>query len=305
MSLWVMLALIVPFMLAAVNVIDKLVVERHIPTTLLYPFYIGIIEVVVASVLLTTLLLTGLEDVDFSVIGGAMAMGSLRGLGLVTMVSALRLEQVSRVIALWFINPIMVVGMAVIFLSESISGLAIGAIAMASVGAGVVSWTGGESSRGFMQPRVITLALASALAWATANILTKQFIDGDSFWQLFFGSRAGFGAVMLFLVFSSDVRRGASTGWRSRPLLGLFLLAEVIVTVSLILYYSAIDLGPVSLVSAIGAIQPLTVLIYSIALALLFPTVFSGWVTKGKGRLGPQLAGTVVLAVGVGIVSIQ
>ena len=305
MSLWLLLALIVPFMLAAVNMIDKLVVDRHISTTLLYPFYIGIVEIVIATTLLTTLLVTGLEDVDWRVIGGALVMGSLRGLGLATMVLALRLDQVSRVIAIWFLNPIMVVCMAVVFLSESVSGLAIGAIAMASLGAGVVSWTGGETSRGFMRPKVIVLALVSALAWATANILTKQFVDDDSFWQLYFGSRAGFGAVMLLLIFSSEVRRGARTGWRSRPLIGLFLLAEVIVTISLILYYTAINLGPVSLVSAIGAIQPLTVLIYSIVLALLFPAIFSGWVTRSRGKLVPQLVGTLVLAVGVSIVSVQ
>lgn len=305
MSLWLLLALIVPFMLAAVNVIDKLVVDRHVKTTLLYPFYIGVIEMVMASTLLATLLLTGLEDVNWKVIGGAMAMGALRGVGLVTMVLALRLEQVSRVIALWFLNPIMVVGMAVVFLSESVSSLAIGAIAMASVGAGIVSWTGGEASRGFMAPKVIALALASALAWASANILTKQFVDDDSFWQLYFGSRAGFGVVMLVLILNAEVRRSAGAGWRSKPLVGLFLLAEAIVTISLILYYSAINLGPVSLVSAIGAIQPLTVLIYSIGLALLFPAVFSGWVTRGRGKLVPQLIGTLVLAVGVSIVSVQ
>ena len=305
MSLWLLLALIVPFMLAAVNVIDKLVVDRHVKTTLLYPFYIGIIEFLMAPSLLAILLLTGFEDVNWKVIGGSMTMGALRGVGLVTMVIALRQEQVSRVIAIWFLNPIMVVGMAVVFLSESVSGLAIGAIALASMGAGIVSWTGGESPRGFMAPKVIVLTLVSALAWATANILTKQFVDDDSFWQLYFGSRAGFGAVMLVLIFNSEVRRDAGTGWKSRPLVGLFLLAEVIVTISLILYYSAIKLGPVSLVSAIGAIQPLAVLIYSIGLALLLPAVFSSWVTKGRGKLAPQFIGTLVLAVGVSIISIQ
>lgn len=292
-------------MLAAVNVIDKLVVDRHVKTTLLYPFYIGIIEMLMASSLLATVLLTGLEDVNWTVIGGAMAMGAVRGLGLVTMVLALRLEQVSRVIALWFLSPIMVVGMAVVFLSESVSSLAIGAIVMASIGAGIVSWTGGESSRGFMTPKVIALVLVSAFAWATANILTKQFVDDDSFWQLYFGSRAGFGLVMLVLIFSSEVRREAGTGWRSRPLVGLFLMAEIIVTVSLILFYSAIKLGPVSLVSAVGAIQPFAVLVYSIALALLFPALFSGWVTRGRKRLVPQIIGTLVLVVGVSIVSVQ
>jgi len=303
--LWLLLALIVPFMLAAVNVIDKLVVDRHVKTTLLYPFYIGIIEMLMASSLLATLLLTGIEDVNWTVIGGAMAMGAARGLGLIAMFLALRLEQVSRVIALWFLSPIMVVGMAVVFLSESVSILAIGAIVMASIGAGIVSWTGGESSRGFMAPKVIALVLVSAFAWATANILTKQFVDDDSFWQLYFGSRAGFGLVMLVLIFSDEVRHEAGVGWRSRPLVGLFLMSEIIVTVSLILFYSSIKLAPVSLVSAVGSIQPFAVLVYSIGLALLFPALFSGWVTKGRKKLIPQFIGTLVLVVGVSIVSIQ
>ena len=305
MPLWLLLALIVPFMLAAVNVIDKLVVDRHVKTTLLYPFYIGIIEMLMASSLLATLLLTGIEDVNWTVIGGAMAMGAARGLGLIAMFLALRLEQVSRVIALWFLSPIMVVGMAVVFLSESVSILAIGAIVMASIGAGIVSWTGGESSRGFMAPKVIALVLVSAFAWATANILTKQFVDDDSFWQLYFGSRAGFGLVMLVLIFSDEVRHEAGVGWRSRPLVGLFLMSEIIVTVSLILFYSSIKLAPVSLVSAVGSIQPFAVLVYSIGLALLFPALFSGWVTKGRKKLIPQFIGTLVLVVGVSIVSIQ
>jgi uncharacterized membrane protein len=82
-------------------------------------------------------------------------------------------------------------------------------------------------------------------------------------------------------------------------------MAEIIVTVSLILFYSAIKLGPVSLVSAVGAIQPFAVLVYSIALALLFPALFSGWVTRGRKRLVPQIIGTLVLVVGVSIVSVQ
>jgi uncharacterized membrane protein len=85
----------------------------------------------------------------------------------------------------------------------------------------------------------------------------------------------------------------------------MYLLAEITITVSLILYYSAINMGPVSLVSALGALQPLLVLVYSIALALLFPAAFSGWITRGKSKLVPQLVGTAVLAIGIGIVSVQ
>ena len=209
-------------------------------------------------------------------------MGSLRGLGLIFLVSALRLEQVSRVVAIWFLNPIFVVGLAVVFLNESVSDLAIGAIVMASLGAGIVSWAGGESSRRFISPRVIVLALLSALTWASANILTKLFVEDAPFWQFNFGSRVGFGMVMLILILRSEVRRDVRTGWRSRPLWALFLLAEIIVTISLPLYYLAIKQGPVSLVSAVGAIQQLTVRIYSLVLALLFPANFGGWIARGR-----------------------
>jgi drug/metabolite transporter (DMT)-like permease len=305
MPLWVLLALIAPFRLAAVSVIDKIILDRYVRTPLLYPFYTGVVEAILGVSVITIILLARLEDVNLSVIGGSMAMGSLRGIALVALVGALRHEQVSRVVALWFLNPIIVAGLAIIFLSESISTLAIVAIAMASLGAGVVSWTGGGSSRGFMRPSAIVMALGAALAWAVANILAKYFVDGDSFWQFFFGSRIGFGGTLLLLVFSRKVRREAPHGWRSRPLLWMYLLAEITITVSLILYYSAINMGPVSLVSALGALQPLLVLVYSIALALLFPAAFSGWITRGKSKLVPQLVGTAVLAIGIGIVSVQ
>ena len=305
MSLWLLLALTVPLMLAAVNMIDKLVVERHVNTTLLYPFYVGIMEMLISSLVLAVLLMAGAENANWPAIGAAIGMGSLRGLGLIFLVSALRLEQVSRVVAIWFLNPIFVVVLAVIFLNESVSDLAIAAIVMASLGAGIVSWTGGESSRQFIPPRVIVLSLLAALTWAIANVLTKLFVEDAPFWQFNFGSRLGFGMVMLILIFNSEVRHDARTGWRSRPLWALFLLAEIIVTISLPLYFLAIKLGPVSLVSAVGAIQPLTVLIYSIGLALLSPAIFGHWIAHEKDKLVPQLVGTLVLAVGVSIVSVQ
>ena len=78
MPLWLLLALIVPLMLAAVNMIDKLVVERHVHTTLLYPFYVGVMEMLIATSVLATLFLPGIEGANWSVIAGAMGMGSLR-----------------------------------------------------------------------------------------------------------------------------------------------------------------------------------------------------------------------------------
>ena len=84
---------------------------------------------------------------------------------------------------------------------------------------------------------------------------------------------------------------------------GFVLLAEVLVTGGLIASFAAIRLGPVSLVVALGAVQPLLVLLYSVGLVAMAPERFRGWVTRGNLRV--QLLGTVVLVAGVFAISLR
>ena len=71
-------------------------------------------------------------------------------------------------------------------------------------------------------------------------------------------------------------------------------------SLSFLVRFAAIDKGPVSLVAAIGSLQPLLVFFYAYGLATVFPANFSDWITKRT--ISTQVAGTVAISAGVVVI---
>ena len=134
-------------------------------------------------------------------------------------------------------------------------------------------------------------------------VLTKHFISDDSFWRFYGSPRLGFAITLLSVIALPDVRRRALGMVRNRGLMKMVALLEVVVTVAVLVSFAAINLGPVSLVAAISAIQPSLVFLYSLGLATIAPTSFGSWIARGTLR--PQVAGIAVITAGVVLISIQ
>ena len=74
----------------------------------------------------------GFETRDFL---GGMLTGSIRAVGLLLILSALKRGQVIRMVPVWYLYPVMVAVMAAGFLEEDLSGLAWVAVVLAVAGA--------------------------------------------------------------------------------------------------------------------------------------------------------------------------
>jgi hypothetical protein len=85
--------------------------------------------------------------------------------------------------------------------------------------------------------------------------------------------------------------------------MGLVVLSEVTASGAIALNLGAISLGPVSQVSAIGALQPAVILAYSVALVRMVPRAFPGWVTT-KNIL-TQVGGIVAISAAVVLISLE
>ncbi len=301
MPTWVPLALLVPVALGWVNVIDKIIIDRYVRNSFVYPMLVGFLEGTTTPFILGALFLAGVEEPVPSTLGWGMVIGVLRATTLISLIAALRSGQVSRVVALWFLSPVVVAILATSFLGESLPMGSWIAVVAAAAGAVTVSWSGGAG--GFVHPKTVAYALLAALAWAIANVLVKHVGAGEDFWQLYVSSRVGFAFTLMLLALHPAVRSEALHVRLTGGVVGFVLLAEVLVTGGLIASFAAIRLGPVSLVVALGAVQPPLVLLYSVGLVAMAPERFRGWVTRGNLRV--QLLGTVVLAAGVFAISLR
>lgn len=300
MPLWTLLSLLSPVLFALVNVIEKVIVDRSRYSIYYYFAWVGVYDTVVGCVVLAA---ASGQGVDGRAYLGGFLSGAITSVSLVLYLSALRLGQVARVVPVWYLNPLMVAPMAAGFLGERISSLAAVAVVLAVMGGVLVSWQGGRDSRSFGNPLPVLLALAAAAFMAVSIVLAKEFLEGDTFWQFFGTYRLGIAGVMLWAFLLPEARRGFRVVLKSGDLMAMVVTAEALVTVALIVRNAAINLGPVSLVSAVSSIQPTMVFLYSLTLATIFPARFGAWIVRGTLR--PQAAGIAAITAGVVIISLQ
>ena len=275
-------------------------VERYAPRAYIYAFWVGVCELVVG--LISFGVVSAVEGVDSRTLLGGMLTGAISAAGFLLILFALKLGQVSRIVPVWYLYPLMVAPMAAVFLDERLSALAVGAILLAVAGSALVSWQGGTGSRIFGNPASLLLALCAGALMAISIILSKYFLESGPFWQVHSAFRIGFALALLWVILLPGMRREAAGMVRHGRFMGFLVLAEAIVTASVIVRFAAINLGQVSLVAAISTLQPTLVFLYSIGLATLSPPNFSAWITRRTLR--PQFAGIAAITAGVVIITL-
>lgn len=316
MPLWMIMALLVPVTLGVVNVIDKLVVEKFSPSIFFYAFWIGIMEIPVGCVLL---LIVSWDGANWSAIAGGMVLGIVRSGSLIMLLTALRHGQLARVAPVYYLYPIMVAPMSGIFLGDTLEPIIWGAILLSVVGAGLVTWQGGDGAmvsgqggavavlyrvRGyFSQPKAQGFALIAAFLFASSSIVASWVLDNEPFWDVFAASRIGLGiGAGGAALCTANVRRHALGMVRVPSYMALVVLSEITVTGAIMLNLRALDLGPASEVTALGALQPGVILAYSVVLFALWPRIFSEWVTTKS--IVTQILGIVGISVAVALIAL-
>ena len=286
---------------AVVNIVDKLILDRYSPSVFAFAFWLGACELLIGLVVFGVVFPWGVDA--RSLIGG-MLTGAVMATALMVYLPALKQGQVARLIPVRFIWPLMVAPMAAGFLGEEISALAAVAIVLAVMGGILVSWEGARGSRSFGSVTALGLVVTSAAIQAVSMVVAKYFLEDGELWSFYIGNRLGFAPPMIgAALVQPQVRRVIPGLVRRRGFIGLISLDEAVASVSQVVRFTAIKLGPVSLVSALGSVQPLVVFFYVMALATAYPSSFRGWISKRTIRT--QVAGISAIVAAVAIISLQ
>ena len=302
MPIWIPLALLFPALTGVVNILDKLVLDRFTSRLFYYAFWIGVFELVLGLISLGVVVGVQGDGLESRTLLGGALTGAVAAVSVLFFFASLQLGQVTRVVPIWFLYPLIVAPLAAVFLDESISALAAGAIVLAVTGAVLVSWQGGGGPT-FGNPAVPLLALAAAAVLAVSFVLSKYFLEDGDFWQFLASERMGVAVPMMSVALLPGVWRGALGMVRHRGFMGLVALVQAIITLVLLARFGAIDQGPVSLVAAISSVQPAMVFLYALALATLYPATFGAWITRRT--LLPHTIGIGILTCGVIIIALE
>ena len=299
---WIVLSLGSSFGFAIVSALDKILIQRYMPTPLVFIVIVGLCQLGLAAVTVPFAAFSGYGvDTMLIAIGG----GLLSGIYLAMMFWVMRTQDVSRVVPVTTTHTIFVAILAMVFLAEFISLIAWIGILATVVGAALMSLgpTMRESERD--QNRIIPfmLLLVASLAFGINQFLTKLISVDMDVWTLFMWRALGMGISCTAFIATPRIIPDLINTLRSPIPMGLTILVEgVLVLGTVYITLEAIYAGPVSLVTAVMATRPMFVFILGIVLSLGISRVLDE--PLGGKILAVKLAAIVLTVGGVIAVSV-
>jgi drug/metabolite transporter (DMT)-like permease len=266
---WVIIALAASAVMAGINIVDKTMLQHYVRTHFTLFLLIGLFQTIIGLILVTIFIWS--SPIAIRPVIWAFFSGSLFGLGGICLISVLRSQEVSRTVPIAQSAPIFAAILGYLFLGENLNSIQWLAVLVTASGALLLSVRKGSGYAGIFLHSSVVILLVSSFLTASGQVTGKVPLETLSV-PLTQGFRAlGVSSVLLLAsMFRKDARLDVIflVSSRSKGLLVLAFSEIVLVTTGFMLFLWAISLGPVGLVTAIGATRSIFVLIYSTAITI-------------------------------------
>lgn len=262
---WVFLALLSPFLSALANITDKFLLGKRtvncfalLPIAGLFALAFGV----------GSSLFVSFEGVPLSKLAIAFGLG-IAGAFLYTLYYfVLSREEVSRAISIWYVQPVFVLLLAVLFLGETVPLFKVGGILLCVSGA--IALGINKLPKGFTFRKGFWWLMLNCVISALVSVGLKFSLDGVGYWQIFSAQSFGLFAGLSSTIAMPSVRAHIGHVMKNAHILGI---SEVLAFTAKLVLLAAFALAPVSLVSALSSVQPLFVLGLSLILSIFMPNI--------------------------------
>ena len=287
MNLYLLAAIISPFIWAFMNVIDKHIVDKRVRNIKVYPLLAGLSVMIYGVIVSLFLDWNGisLTDLIFPALVGVCS-----GLTLYVYYSAMKESDVSHFTGFIYFYPVVVALLAFVFLREVIP--IIGYIGLIIILTGVFLLYKRHSK--FSSKKVAYFILAIIILTSLQEFFIKVSTSNLPVINAFVIGLIADGIIISFSLFRKEVRKGfrkelVNSGWA--------LFAEAFTFLSwLTLYFAMLGL-PATIVSAIASIQPLAV--------LFFEKIGHKYLGVKDVKLLPKLGAIILIVIGVILLSLS
>ena len=255
--MWALVALAGTTCFAGVNLIDKHILDRRLPSVVSFYAWLVLMQVVYVAIILGV---TGIPwDAPADKLLIAFLSGLSIGAGLAFKFFGLKLEEASRAVAIAEVYPVYVALLAVAFLGEFLDPVQWVAVLLVVLGGILVSFRGGTGRSLPRRSRGLPFLLAAGIGQGVGFFAAKFALQDLSLWTVFVFQLLGSLVVFIFFAHPRAWRDLFSVLRNKRFLLFMVAGEGVLPFIALILSLWAISLGPVSLVVALLAIRPMFV----------------------------------------------
>jgi len=289
--MWAIFSILAALGWAATDIVDKFVLTKWIKNPLLPTIILGVIGLAAGIVVY---FVNGFSALSYLNILLALVAGIFYALFVIFYYQAAKIEEISRVVPLFNIAPLFILLLATIFLGEIFTPLKYAGIFFLVIGAVLISV---KDFSLFKLSRAIGWALAGVLAVAISAALTKYLLNFADYWTVFAYSRIGATLVTIPIIYMYLPELMSVVRMYGKRVVVIMSASEVINLAGLLLITLATSLGTVSLVSALAAIEPFFVLVFTVFLSLFYPLVLKEEI--GRSAIFLKLTAIILMFVGV------
>jgi len=265
--IWITFTLIAVLLWSIINITDKIVINKWTSEPLV-PVTVGVILGLFSS--FAIFFARGYGQLPPSLIMLAILSGGFYLLMGYFYYKAVCVEEISRIIPLFYLSNILIVIFAAIYFGEVLSPIKY--LAMSSIFAGAIL----ISVKELKSPRLdkgTLFMIVAAVSAAISVLLNKFILNQTDFWTVFSLNRLGGFLFLLPIIYLNRKTISQSLAKTKKVAFGIFTLTGAVNLVAVVLFTIAMSIGLVTIVTGLTAIQPMVVLIFTVILTSLIPGV--------------------------------
>lgn len=294
---WITLTLASALLWAVVNLIDKYVLTRWVQNPVLPVIVQGTVGVTVGLALLLT---PGATRLPLPYLPLALGVGGLEMLVGLLYFRAARLEEISRVVPLFYLTPLFVSIWAAVFLGEVFPSLQyFGVIALV---AGAMLISAKRTARLRFSPALGLMVLASLVLSVNA-VITKFLVNAVDFRTVFATTRVGHLILLLPLLFGHTPDLVATVKRHGQRVVGVIAAGAGLNLLAVLLITQAYAIGYATFISALVSVQQVFVFLFALALTLISPHLLGEEITRAA--LVRKLTAILLMIIGGAIITVR
>jgi drug/metabolite transporter (DMT)-like permease len=272
---WFYFALLSSVLISGVNIIDKILISDYRIPPLVYVLIISATSLMP----LVTLVFFNMTPLPMGILAFTILVGFVRIYYTLPYFKALMVEEVSRVIPLLQLTPVFVLILSSLVLHEVLRPQDYVAFGLLVLGGTLFAI---RLTKGIRISLAFYLMILASFLLAVYSVALKYLFSVQDFYTIFIWVQiAGFITFFQFIPFRPFRDPLITTYKTTSRKIGIILVAEQAVAyVSVFAYNYAIAHGPITLISSVGATQPLFVLLFATILSFRFPRVLREELTK-------------------------
>jgi len=272
---WFYFALLSSVLISGVNIIDKILISDYKIPPLVYVLVISATSLMP----LVTLAFFHLTPLPLGILAFTILVGFVRIYYTLPYFKALMVEEVSRVIPLLQLTPVFVLILSSLILREALRPQDYVAFGLLVLGGTLFAI---RLTKGIRISLAFYLMILSSFLLALYSVALKYLFSVQDFYTIFIWVQiAGFITFFQFIPLRPFRSSLIKTYKMTSRKIGIIIVAEQAVAyVAVFAYNYAIAHGPITLISSVGATQPLFVLLFATILSYRFPRVLREELTR-------------------------